>query len=229
MKGLLYEGFLLNRRWFLASGIIAILGTVSYSLILPNVEKTSDIAEVIGMGYTAVLVIVIGMSGEWLGRHLERNIKCRFTDMTLVGGITKNAFVLAELLKNLISLTIGFAMSMAMTGIISIFDSDFLSPVKVKLLLALTLFIGVGNWLLIPLIIKFRRADKAGIVVGLILCFGVALPVMLVSGSNGEILTHLITLFSKAWFFPAYLGVCAALYTVIYAITLRRVKWGDVC
>ena len=230
MKGLLYESFLLNRRWFLASGIMAALFTAAFSLVLSYAEKDPEIANTLGMIYIFVALMVMVFCSEWTTRHLESNIKCRFADITLAAGISKNTFVLAEFLKIIISTTIGLAMCMAMTGIISIFESGFFSSDKVKLLSALAVLGILIEWAITPLVIKLKSSEKAGIVLGLIVGLGIVLPLVLIFGRDmEEIPVKLMTLLSKKWLFPAFLGACAALYAVVYAITLRLVKRGDVC
>lgn len=230
MKGLLYESFLLNRRWFLTSGIMTALATAVFSIMLPNAEEFPEIVNTFGMMYIFFALMVMVFCSEWTSRHLENNIKCRFADITLAAGITKNTFVLAEFLKIVISVTIGFAMCMAMTGIISIFESGFFSYDKVKLLSALAVFGILTEWAIIPLVIKFKSSEKAGLVLALIVGLGIALPLVLIFGRDmEEIPAKLMTLLSKKWLFPAFLGACAALYAVVYAITLRMVKRGDVC
>ena len=229
MKGLLYESILLNRRWFLASGIIAALCTATFSLLLPNADSDHEIVNTLGMMYIFIALMVMVFCSEWTSRHLENNIKCRFADITLAAGITKNTFVLAEFLKIVISVTAGFAMCMAMTGIINIFESGFFNSGKVKLLSALAVFGILTEWAIIPLVIKFKSSEKAGLVLGLV-GLGIMLPLVLIFGRDmEEIPAKLMTLFSKKWLFPAFLGACAALYAVVYAITLRMVKRGDVC
>lgn len=232
MKGILYGNFLLNRKWFLAAGITAVLSTAACVVLMSVLDKSPENTQIIDNLFIMMEIIVLALCGEWHARNLEQNIKCRFTDYTLAGGISKNMFVLSELLKNLITVVIGFAMCAAMSGVMSAFDSSFWSIDDIKLLIAATLLISVVDWVLIPLVIKLKSAEKAGVVAGLVLGFGVLIPLDLIfeaSGSNVNLFSALIDLFNKDWFFFAFLGGCAALYAIFYAIILRRVKWGDVC
>ena len=229
MKGLLYESFLLNRRCFLASGIMAALFTGAFSLLLPNAEMDSEIVNTLGLMYIFIALMIMVFCSEWTSRHLEKNIRCRFADITLAAGISKNTFVLAELLKIIISVTIGFAMCMAMTGIISIFESGFFSPDKVKLLSALAVFGILTEWAIIPLVIKFKSSEKAGLIAALIVAVVIMIPVFFIFGTDGDIMQKLMALLSNKWLFPAFLGVSVAVSAGIYAITLHIVKRGDVC
>lgn len=232
MKGILYGNFLLNRKWFLAAGITAVLSTAACAVLITVFSKTPEIISLAGTVFILAVVVVLALCEEWLGRNLEHNIKCRFTDITLAGGISKNTFVLSELLKNVITMVIGLAMCLAMTGVISIFDNSFWSVGQIKFLVSATILIGAVDWIIIPLVIKFKSAEKAGIVVGLVFGFGIVCPLVFAfkTMDNGkDIFTMLIGLFDKAWFFPALLSACAAIYVIFYAIILHRVKWGDVC
>ena len=222
----------MNRKWFLAAGITAVFCTAACVILLFTLEKTPENAQIIGTFFIMSEIIVLALCGEWHARNLEQNIKCRFTDYTLASGISKNMFVLSELLKNLITVVIGFTMCAAMNGVMGAFDSSFWSIDDIKFLIAATLLISVVNWILIPLVIKLKSAEKAGVVVGLVLGFGVVCPLMImfkVLDNGADVLAALMDLVNKAWFFPAFLGACAALYAIFYAIILHRVKWGDVC
>lgn len=231
MKGILYGNFLLNRKWFLAAGIAAVFSTAACAFLLLQ-DKTPESTQIIGNIFMLTELIVLALCEEWLARNLELNMKCRFTDYTLAGGISKNTFVLSELIKNVISLAIGFVMCLAMTGVMSAFDSSFWGIVQIKFLTAATVLIGLVDWIIMPLVIKLKSAEKAGVVVGLILGFGIVCPLMImfkVFDNGADLLAKLMDLFNNAWFFPAFLGACAALYAIFYAIILHRVKWGDVC
>ncbi|MDE7229131.1 MAG: hypothetical protein K2N56_01500, partial [Oscillospiraceae bacterium] len=112
MKGILYGNFLLNKKWFIAAGITAVIGTAFCAFWLKLVPN--DTTGVPGVLFSGVQMAVIAIVMEWLGRNLEANIRCRFTDMTLAGGISRNTFVISELLKNFISIGIGFVMCVIM-------------------------------------------------------------------------------------------------------------------
>lgn len=231
MKGILYGNFLLNRKWFLWAGIAAVFSTAACVILNFTLDKTPENTQLIGSMQIFTEIIVLALCEEWLGRNLENNIKCRFTDYTLAGGISKNTFVLSELLKNVITMVIGLAMCVAMDGVMSAFDSSFWSVGHIKLLIGAALLIGALDWVMLPLVIKLKSAEKAGLTVGMSMGFGIVMPTMIVYKMNSEldIMTSLLKLFGEDWFFPAFLGVCAALYAISYAVILHRVKWGDVC
>lgn len=240
MKGLLYESFLLNRKWFLIAGIVAILGTLVCVILLsvsnPDLMGIANIVFIMSEFLTSVLC------AEWLDRNLEKDLKCRFVDVTLAAGISKNMFVLSELVKNLLTIAIGFVMCLAMNGIVFAAEKiigleiPFWDVFYIKLALILALFVGIIDFVAFPLIINVKSAEKAGLIIGLVLGFGIVMPIMLIyfylnpeSGESHTFLEATYTFLDAPYFLPAVLGVAALIYALFYVITLNRVKRGDVC
>lgn len=239
MKGILYGNFLLNKLWFIGAGAVAAFGTVGCT-VLCLLEKNSEYAYLFNQLFLFVQMVVIAVCSEWVGRNLENNIKCRFTDYTLAGGITKNMFVMSELLKNLITMTVGFAacamMNLAVFAVNGAFGGSVNIPIadNIKLMLWVAFFIGAMVWTTMPLVINLKSSEKAGAVVGLGVGFGIVLPVLLVikpleSEVKAEIFNKITELINTDWFFFAALGFIAAIYAAFYLIFLLRVKRGDVC
>lgn len=227
MKGILYGKFLLNKSWFIASGIVAVIGTALCAVINGFVPDDSGVP---AMLLTGVQLVALALMTEWLGRDLEANIKCRFTDMTLAGGISKNMYVLTELVKNLLTIAAGASVCVIMQLVMNIFDNNILSWESVKTLLLFTLFIGAFEFALNPLIINLKSAEKAGLLFGLVLGFGIILPIMAVSGAlEYDIVAYILKVSSSPWFAPAVAGLSAVIYALFYLVLLRRVKKGDVC
>lgn len=240
MRGLLYEGFLLNRKWFLVAGIVAVLGTFVCVLLIsgsnPSLMGIANILFIVSEILTSVLC------AEWLDRHLEKDLKCRFVDVTLAAGISKNMFVLSELVKNLITIAIGFVMCLAMNGIIFAADKiigseiPFWNVFYIKLALVFALFVGIIDFVAFPLVISLKSAEKAGLIIGLFFGFGIIFPLMLLfnylNGDLGEsniVLTKIYEFLDAPYFLPVVFGVAVLIYAIFYVITLNRVKRGDVC
>lgn len=230
MKGILYGNFLLNKKWFIAAGITAVLGTAFCALF---VSLVPDHAGVVATLFTGLQLVVVAILMEWLGRNLEANIKCRFTDITLAGGISKNMFVASELLKNLITMGIGLAACVVMQLVMSVFDKSFFTLETVKTVLVLAAFCGAIEWCVNPLTINFKSAEKAGLAVGLVLGFGIVMPLMIfcniLAEENETFVSGLFKLFAGNWLPLIVLGISAALYVIFYFVLLARVKRGDVC
>lgn len=226
MKGLLYGNFLLNKVWFISAAIIAVLGTVCSAVLRAIGGEASSYA---AMALTAAELVVITVSIEWLARNLESNLKCRFADYALAGGISKNEFVLCELLKNLISIGFSFVLCVIMQLALSAFNINSL-----KVLFVMVIMIGAIEWICAPVVIDLKSAEKAGLLVGLILGFGIVMPGLVVFRAfcipeDKGWLAGLIELADESWFVFAAVGVCAAIYALFYFILLKRVKKGDVC
>lgn len=230
MKGILYGNFLLNKKWFIAAGITAVLGTAACAVIKSLIPEEPGTSQTLFLG---IQVIVIAIIIEWLGRNLEANIKCRFTDVTLAGGITGNMFVMSELLKNVISIGIGFVMCIAMQLVMSVFDKSFFTLETVKMIAVLTVFMGAIEWSVNPLVINFKSAEKAGLVMGLIFGFGIVLPLMIICNIFSEETENFVKGFFELLsgdLLPLIVaGISAALYAIFYFALLARVRKGDVC
>lgn len=241
MKGILYEGFLLNRKWYYAAGIIAAVGTAVCAILIANPNRNADLMGMAGAIFIAVLALSVTVCGEWLGRHLESNLKCRFVDVTLAGGISKNGFVMSLMAESIISMAISFLMCLAMNGVIAVTDKivggdvQFWDVFYIKLAAVFTLFVGAVEFISYPLIIKFKNAEKAGLTIGLV--FGFALLLIEVGFNwykyNVDEQTDVFELlaeFVKApYFIPVIIGAAAVIYAIVYAVLLNRVKRGDVC
>lgn len=230
MKGILYVNFLLNKKWFIAAGITAVLGTAFCALLVSFVPDEAGVVSTLFFGLQMVVMAIIV---EWLGRNLEANIRCRFADITLAGGISKNTFVMSELLKNFITIGIGFAMCIIMQLMMSVFDKSFFTLETVKVIAVLAVSYGAIEWTVNPLVIDFKSAEKAGLVIGLILGFGIVMPLMIIcnafSEETADIVSGFFELLSGNWMPLIISGISAALYAVFYFALLARVKKGDVC
>ncbi|MGN0683369.1 MAG: hypothetical protein ACI4JY_06780 [Oscillospiraceae bacterium] len=232
MKGLLYAGFLLNKGFFIAGGIATAVCT-AVGILLMNLGGNSPADMLFVQSCLALLPLVpMAIYCEWLGRDLEKNIKSRFADYTLAAGISKNGFVLTELCKNLSVLAV-----CGVTGCLMMLIFMAVNP----LMISGSLFVSMGivavicctvEWLCIPLVISMKSAEKAGLMVGLLIGFGVAIPVIIVSkiwGNDESFFALILRLMGKPWLPLAMLGICAAVYALVYWAVFCRVRRGDVC
>lgn len=228
MKGILYGKFLLNRTWIMVSGLIAVFGTALCAgciVLFPGTN--SGFLSVLFIG---IQLVALAVMTEWLGRDLEANIKCRFTDMTLAGGISKNKYVLTELIKNLLTIALGLAVCLLMQLIMGAFDNSFLTLEGFKNLSLFALFVGAFEFALNPLIINLKSAEKAGLLFGLVLGFGIVCPVLAISKAlEFDLGLALLRIIKSSWFAPGVVGFSAAIYAIFYFVLLHRVKKGDVC
>lgn len=230
MKGLLYVNFLLNKVWFIASGILAVLGVAVSAALRGAFPESSLGADMLFI----FEIVVLATCNEWLGRNFESNLKTRFADYALAGGISKAQFVTAEMLKNLISAGIAFLMCAVIQFVFCVFDRSFFSVNNLTTLLALTLLFGAVEWMCMPVIVSLKSAEKAAIVVGLVLGFGVMVPLMIVFNyfdwdEQRTLVGRLIDFFEEPMSFVSVIAISAAIYVIFYIVLLDRVRKGDVC
>ncbi len=235
MKGLLYCNFTLNKKWFLISGIVAAVGVAVGAVLFNVMGGDEESLKLINSLMLLFELVAMLLCAEWTGRNLDANLKNRFVNYTLASSVSHNAFVLTELIQNVICTVIGFVMCLGMTGILCIFDGSFWNVDTLKLLGGFALFVAVFDFSLIPLTIKFKSSEKAGAVVGLIAGFGIVCPMIVwyrmshPDDNSYDMLNVITPLTDKAWFAPVYFGVCAALIAIFSAITYHTLKKGDVC
>ncbi len=167
MRGLLYCGFTLNKKWFLFSGIVAAVGAAVGAVLL-NVPDGEENAQLIDTTILLFELIAMLLCPEWTGRNLDANLKNRFANYILASPVSRNSFVLTELIQNFICTATGFVMCLAMRGIICIFENSFWDTNHLKLLGGMALFVIVFNFALTPLTIKLKSSEKAGALVGVI-------------------------------------------------------------
>lgn len=230
MKGLLYCGFLLNKKWFLSAGIIAVLGTAVCFFLYGSFQYSEIIVYLI---YTGAQGVVAVLCTEWLGRSLESNIKCRFADYVLTSGISKRTFVLTELVKNIISIAISYAMCMVIQLVMRFRALNFFVP---DFLLGFILIVGVLRWITSLVTIRLRSAEKAGLIVFIAFVLVVVLPYIALEKAMyiplyyaDYYIQYLIWCGFQWLLHLLFYVVIAAAYGIVYALFLRRVRKGDVC
>lgn len=232
MKGLLYASFLLNKGFFIAGGIATAVCT-AVGILMMNLGGDSPESMAFVQSCLVLLPLVpMATFCECLARDLEKNIKSRFADYTLAAGISKNRFVLTELCKNLSVLAVCGVTGCLMMLIFMAVNSLMISGSLFVSMAIVAVICCTVEWLCIPLVISMKSAEKAGLVVGLLIGFGVAIPVMIVSNileSEESFFVLILNLMGKPWLPLAVLGICAAVYALVYWAVLCRVKRGDVC
>ncbi len=227
MKGLLYSSAVLNKGWFYGAGAAAVLGTV-VGVILQVLSQSSTegfSAESILLIFPLIPALVLS---EFLGRDLERSLKCHFTDYAMAA-MSKNTIALTELVKNLLCAIISIIITSAMLLCYKLAGADFSLGDFVRMW-GFMLFVYAIEWTIIPLTVNLKSAEHAGLLMGIILGFGIVFPALLI----GNIITQeydFISVFIRILNTPVWimLPVTAAIYVLFYVILLKRLKRGDVC
>lgn len=232
MKGLIYGDFTLNKKWFIIAGVFAAISAAVGAVLINVMGGDPEGVNLINNLMLLFEIVPIVLCLEWLGRNLEANLKNRFANYAL-SAVSHNTFTLAMLMDNILTTVAGLAMSLAVRGIMSAFDSSYWTTDHVKLMCGIALFMGAFEFILVPLVIKLKSAEKAGMIVGLTAGFGVIFPIMLVfeakNGNLSALLPKICEIVAKDWFIPAFIGGCAAVYALAYVLLITRIKKGDVC
>ncbi len=233
MKGLLYLWVLSERTYLIATAALFAGGSILGS-IAAVIFKGNDIAtDAVSMAAGAAILLTMTIASESLGRHLEKLLKCRFADYILGGAVSKNGLCCAELVKNLISTGAGLILGFIMAWIFSLAGvKDPTGGYAVQGIITCGLLFGVINWAIMPLVVSFKSAEKAGLTVGLL--HGGILAVYCFTNAalnNGEANfgSAITGLLANKLFLPIFAGVIALFYAVMYFVFLSRLKRGDIC
>lgn len=227
MKGLVYAGLVLNKTYFIAAGIVAAAGTALVSW-LGRVLGDPETSVVISIFLLGTQFVVMAIVEEFLARDLEKNIKSRFADYALAG-MSKAKFVTAELLKNVISMVTAFALTVLMQLVFMAINPGMTSAGRIYVLAGMATLIGLVDWISLPLVVYLKSAERAGLIVGLFLGFGVVMPVMVLFKLFDNFWGAVVDFFSNGLVLLWVLGIGAAFYALFYWILLNRVRKGDVC
>lgn len=229
MKGLLYASCVLNKKYFIGAGITAAAATI-FAVVCELLSGQRFFNEIAYYVIFIASVLPAGIALEYPARDLEKNLKTRFANYALAGGITKNRFVLAELMKNLMCVAGGAAVCCIVSLICIAVKPGYLVTPNIVFHLLIIVGIGVIEWCVAPLTITTKSSEKAGLIIGVCVGFGLIFPFNLLAAaiSDGSAWSF-FGLFSKPWFPWAVLGAAAVIYAVVYFIMLARVKRGDVC
>lgn len=227
MKGLVYAGLVLNKTYFIAAGIVAAAGTALISW-LGRILGDPESSVVISIFMLGMQFVVMAIVEEFLARDLEKNIKSRFADYALAG-MSKAKFVTAELLKNVISMVTAFALTVLMQLVFMAINPGMTSAGRIYVLAGMATLIGLVDWISLPLVVYLKSAERAGLIVGLFLGFGVVMPVMVLFKLFDNFWGAVVDFFSNGLVLLWVLGIGAAFYALFYWILLNRVRKGDVC
>ena len=229
MKGLLYASCVLNKKFFIGAGIAAAAATI-LAVVCELLLEQQFFRE---MAYNVIMIASIlptVIALEYPTRDLEKNLKSRFANYALAGGISRNQFALAELLKNLMCVAGGAAVCGIVSLICIAVKPGYLVTSNIVFHLMIIVIIGVVEWCVVPLTITTKSAEKAGLIIGVCIGLGLIVPFNLLANAitDGSAFKF-FSLFSEPWFPWAVLGGAAVIYAVVYIILLARVKRGDVC
>lgn len=219
MRGLLYNSLIAERSFLIAEGIYFVCSAAVGSLII--IQQWLPFGAFVPM--FILIPGIIPVNG--LTRELEKHIGTRYAAYAL-SSVTRTTFGLAELVKNIALTLVGSAASMGLTLIFRAFDPTVISDdLAFRLLPCLPLIFGLIQWILLPLTIKLKSADKAGILFGLIF----VLPTAAISSSNSSSLAHGVEWLDSVWFVPVVLCCVVLLYAIFWFVLAGTLKRGNIC
>ena len=216
MRGLLYSSLLRNRGFIIGTAVYSVIAAVVGVVLIYLSRSYSDIASVLMFLLPVFPLISVVLALEGVDRELENSLKTRFANYAL-SAVTPRQFIMTELLKNFCFSAYGIVMGMLMLAFYALIDADVLPDTGLlfRLYPMVGILIGLVQWVMLPLVIKFKNAEKAGMVVGLIIGFGTVLPINLIQAkTDGGFRIDIKSLITPALF---------------YALLVRRVERGNIC
>lgn len=225
MKGLFYSTVKSNRGYFIAAFVAFLCSTAVGSVILTIVKENGS--DQYGIAFFSVFLLPllpVFILCEFFGRDLERNIKSGFLKYTL-SSIPRESFVLSQLLTNIIFCALGLVMGLGMLGIFrAVGGEEWVGSYYFRILIMAAIAASIIEWICIPVTVSLKSAEKAGLAVGVVIGFGLVMPLMVV---YQRIMTEFdvnILISPEAMLIEA--GVALAVYAVVYSVCLKMLKRG---
>ncbi|MBQ8171599.1 MAG: hypothetical protein IJZ95_06395 [Oscillospiraceae bacterium] len=238
MKGIFYSYFTLNKSYWITTasffaGVTAL--TMLFASLSKELEAQGDYTLFGLIATMAMLVPFIPaiILLEPSARDLEKAMATRYANHILAAGVSKPQFVMCELIKNIGACAIGYGLGCLTILITELVAPHSTSPQLYGFHLIIILLAGAVEWICIPLTLKIKSSEKAGLIVGIALGVGICIASGCVSIMTdgefwGETTDVLNTIVSPTGLLIAA-GGAAAIYAVVYLITLKMVKRGDLC
>lgn len=226
MNGLLYSWFITKKTYWITTLVVfAVLLTAIFAAV-PHLGFLGEL-----LPFFAVIsgIVVMIIPSESLCNELEASIKTRFADYALAA-MSKKTYVNMLLARNLICMGISVVLGyIIFFSYISVTNTE-LSFELVLLVSCLALLTYATDFICIPLVIKMKNAEKAGLIVGffygVLVLFFMLRENILSDGSAVE-----TTVFIKFDLLTegVLMGAVVLCYAIAYTAALKIVKRGDVC
>ncbi len=233
MKGLYYTYATLKKHFFIWAAVIfvivTVLGCVMMKIALnPDIDPALySMLTSVGIPFTVMLGPIIStmMFNEGINHEIEENLKCGFLNYAL-SGMSYHRYTRTQLIITLLSL----AASIVTIGLhwlcFCLVDSSIFDFSAISIQLTMLLFGGLLNWLCIPITIRFRSQEKAGLLMGLILGCSFA-PFFADSIFDMESRFNLMNWFDKPISIVVSFAASAVLFSLGYLLLYKTVKRGD--
>lgn len=223
MKGLFYSALHLNRGYFIGAAAAFLCSAAVGSVVLNLVKESGD---TFGLGFLCVYILPllpIVILSEFFARDLEKNIKSRFLNYTL-SSMPRNSFLLSQLIINIVCTGLGLLLGLALLLIYRAVFPSYVDQTLFGVLPLVAVLASVVEWIVFPTTMLMKSAEKAGLTVGIIIGFGIVLPIMTVY--RLEILLFDLENLLDVRFLMIFAAAALAVYAGVFAISTKLLKRG---
>lgn len=234
MKGMLYSSLLRNLKFIKGAGIYTLAATVAGAALILVVDKFREYLPTAAMLLAILPLISIVIALEGVDREMENSLKIRYANYTL-SAVTPREFAVTELIKNLILTAYGMALSLFMAGIYHIVSAGLFKSVGSDAMInhifaVIPLFSILCSLLvfgIMPLVIRFKSAEKAGLITGIIIGAFLIYPMKRVMDSSLSMQDVITALHLPL--VPCMIAIFILLYALFYLLLEKRVERGNLC
>lgn len=227
MKGLIYSWAYCRKIFFIISFLLFLVICAAMTIIIPY----ADLEDTGIQAAAAIFTIVSGAAcavicGESLDKDLEDMIKTGFAKYALTG-ISKKIFINALLVRNLICMVLSMIYGTVISALYFYLTNTPMTVFTWLIAPAFVFFIYGTDFLITPLIIKFKNSEKAGFALGI--AIGVIAFILVVISKIVGFNEMFRELVRKPVFLAGAAGFFLLLYIPAYFISLKTLKRGDIC
>lgn len=226
MKGLLYDYFLSSRSYFIGAGIVAAVLTTLWTLVLNLLSE--EVLPLIRSFLPIFALVITVIATEGCARYLEKLQKTHFLNHILSSRVSRGGFTLALLVMNLLSLALGVALVVLMFVILGLSNASLLTPELFGSVGIAAMIFGAVDFAVFFPTLLLKSAEKGGMIIGLILGFGVVFPCLRIF-EDGLVTVDFTALLNDPMSYLIAAAVGVGIYALSYAAILLRLKRGDVC
>lgn len=223
MKGLLYYSLVEKKTLIIVSvvlfGVLAAGGSAVCWLLGNLTEDMYFLAEMfLFLVYISFLIIPTVLL-EALELRYERMIKAQFLKYTLTS-VGKSRYVLFELADNLITLVVSGVLSVLLFFVYRSFNAEIM-PMSILRYFVFGFFLfGIISWVIQFFMQIFKNKDKAG-AAAMLITIAIAFVILNIEIEE-PVIGDLIANSNEFMF--AVIGVCVAVYAVVYALFVLVLK-----
>ncbi len=223
MKGLFLNSVVQNKTFYIVTLCEFVAFMTLIITIFGNCSNNPEIMNVaILIPYLAILFIPVTLSEGISGRKTDKMLKCGFLKYTLTSGISKLKYSVAETVESLIYMVIASLLSIIIFWTAGLLAPEIIPPAAdyIRIIILFSLFCGSFNALVNTLTLFVKNHEIAGLIVGCVLGFAVAIG-MGIQNIKGE---HLVIKVDTTFTVVVAIA-CLALYaisTLVMTLRLQR-------